>query len=116
MHKTDAGVRWDISLLVGTPPQLLSMLPDTGANDFEVGSTLLPANLTGNDPAYNPNVSTTAHLLHGYTYFVKYVSGFWSSGVVYLDVVTIGNASWSNVPILAMTNAEKARNDSQTGN
>ncbi|RFU30931.1 hypothetical protein B7463_g5428, partial [Scytalidium lignicola] len=106
--------RWWITLSVGTPPQPLNILADSGDDGFFLQSTLLPASLQGNDPLYNPDASSTSHLLEGYTWtgFV----GYGSSGVIYTDVVTIGDASWSGIPVEAMTSLTSVQENSLTGN
>ncbi|TAQ87305.1 hypothetical protein B7494_g4341 [Chlorociboria aeruginascens] len=105
---------WWMNFSVGTPPQALAILPDSGDDGFFIQSTKLPTSLQGNDPLYDPDASSTSHLLTGYTWsgFV----GYSSSGIIYTDVVTIGDTSWSGIPVEAMTNISSVQDNSLTGN
>ncbi|KAL6907342.1 acid protease [Trichoderma evansii] len=88
-----------MSMQVGTPPQTLEILPDTGAGDFTI----------------DPGSSSTSRQLPGYTYSECYTSGYCDTGVVYTDICTLGSVSVSGVPIQIMTNASSKGGD-HTGN
>ncbi|KAH8126939.1 acid protease [Trichoderma asperelloides] len=100
---------------VGTPPQNLEILPDTGSGDFTIESDLLAAALRGTGPIYSPGASSTSRQLPGYTYSECYGSGYCDTGVVYTDVVNLGGVSVPGVPIQVVNNASTKGGD-QTGN
>ena len=101
---------------LGTPPQTVYFLADTGANNVAVQSSLLPANLQSGIPIYNPTKSSTARRLPGYTYQDTY-NDYWDTGVVYNDVVTIGGVQFQNISICTMTNASRPSGaNSRAGN
>jgi hypothetical protein len=53
-------------------------------------------------PIYNPNTSTTGSQINGYTWGVTY-GGFSLEGVVFNDVVTLGENTWTNMTIEVVT-------------
>lgn len=88
-------------------------LGDTGAPGFATASTLLPRDKQPHHaPIYNPNASSTAHQRGGYTYSLSYAQNVRSSGVVFQDVVTIGNLTLPDMDIETQT----SNNHNQTGN
>ena len=102
MH-TDRLIRWYFPVEIGTPPQSFIFLGDTGSPSLAVSSTLLPKKKQKGSP-YNPNKSSTAKKVDGYTYQLCYLSGFCSSGVVYQDVFTAGGLTIDNMYIEVQTN------------
>lgn len=88
---------WLATLDVGTPSQSLELLLDLGSDGFVVESTLIEVDMQTTDyPIYDPNNSTTAQLIDGYSW-EDYYGGLTLEGVVYTDVVTMGESSWTNM-------------------
>ncbi|CAN8103092.1 unnamed protein product [Discula destructiva] len=74
---------------IGTPPQELVLGVDTGLADFwAIGSGV---GGTAGRATYNPLDSSTAKQLEGEFWSVEYADKSSSSGVVYMDKVTLGN-------------------------
>jgi hypothetical protein len=108
--------RWYLHINIGTPPQTMHMLPDSGANDFEVESTLLPPQDQESPWLFNPNASSTAHQVPGYSYSEGYDSGFNDSGVVFTDVVSFGGVAFNGLPFMVETQNNDNSPPYQTGN
>ena len=53
-------------------------------------------------PIYNPNTSTTGKQIDGYSWGVTY-GGFSLEGVVFTDVVTLGENTWTNMTMEVVT-------------
>ncbi|KAK5991724.1 hypothetical protein PT974_07757 [Cladobotryum mycophilum] len=107
--------QWWMRMYVGTPPQELYILPDTGSGDFTIESDLMDPSIRGTGPIYSPGSSSSSFQVQGYTYSECYGSGYCDSGVVYTDVVTLGSLAVPGVPIQVENNATD-RGGSDTGN
>jgi aspergillopepsin I len=105
-----------MTLQIGTPPQSIPLLPDTGSGDFSIQSNLIPASGRGNDPVYNPSVSSTSRLISGYTFGECYGSGYCDSGIVYTDTITLGGVTISGIPIQVINSVSTPSSNSQSGN
>nr|POE99360.1 putative aspergillopepsin a-like aspartic endopeptidase [Quercus suber] len=105
--------KWWITFGVGTPPQDLNFLPDSGAAAFTVQSTLMPADETGDAPLYDPSKSSTANskAWPGYT-----CEDFGFTGPVYNETITVGGQAFSNVALCVWTHAPQAEYGDRTGN
>jgi hypothetical protein len=84
---------------IGTPGKIFNLDLDTGSADMWVYSSLMPENQVTEQTIYDPDESSTAKELDGYTWRITYGDGSRSSGVVYKDVVTIGGLQVKNQSI-----------------
>lgn len=89
----DSGRGYYLELNIGTPPQKLNILVDTGSSNFAVAGTLNPEIST----FFDSGKSSTYHLL-GIKVSVQYTQGWWI-GVLGQDVISVPQGLSSNFTI-----------------
>ncbi|KAE8447170.1 hypothetical protein EG329_011001 [Mollisiaceae sp. DMI_Dod_QoI] len=87
---------WWISMYIGTPPQPLLVVVDSGTVDLSVMSTFINPAQRGLAPVYDPNRSQTAVLVDGYTWWQQYAGSAPNMGYVVQDTVRVGSLSMTN--------------------
>jgi hypothetical protein len=107
---------WYIQAWIGTPGQSFYFLADSGAPNLSIESTLEPSSQQGDIPLYNPQNSSTAEIMDGYTYSECFGSGYCDNGVVYTDYFTVGQLAYEGMPIMVQTNNTSPSNGVRSGN
>ncbi|KID59820.1 Endothiapepsin [Metarhizium brunneum] len=87
-----------VEVELGTPPQKLPLVPDTGSTDFWVYSTDTESSWN-NHKLWDIPKSTTARNLTGYTWKITYGTGYADGTNIYEDVVTLGGVPFPNQAI-----------------
>jgi len=86
-------------VLIGTPPQTLYVIFDTGSGDFWVWSWLMPTSLLRNHRPfgyYNASTSTSAAQYTGQSFEVGYASGS-VYGKMWLETVFVNSDRDGNI-------------------
>jgi hypothetical protein len=102
---------------IGTPPQTLMLNFDTGSSDLWVFSSETPRQMTSGHTLYNIEQSSTARLLEGATWQIRYGDGSGASGGVYMDTVSIGGVTVQNqaVEVARMVSASFGNDSASSG-
>ncbi|KIW15090.1 hypothetical protein PV08_07877 [Exophiala spinifera] len=87
-------------VLIGTPPQVLTMNFDTGSADTWVRSTALSERWQSNNATvFDPARSSSFQNMSESTFFVSYGDSSWVNGKVGTDILRIGNIAIENQAI-----------------
>ncbi|KAG5982044.1 hypothetical protein E4U55_002392 [Claviceps digitariae] len=88
-HGTDS--EFAVVVGIGTPPQSIPLNLDTGSADFWTFSSDTDPQMVQGQALYRPRYSSTSKFLDGDSWSVKYGDGAGASGIVYEDIVQLGN-------------------------
>ncbi|KAL8348898.1 hypothetical protein RB601_002192 [Gaeumannomyces tritici] len=80
---------------IGTPPQTINVVLDTGSADFWVMSSDTPSKQRTTHAIYRPGRSSTARRVSRTTWNIGYGDGSGAGGIVYRDKVSLGRASFA---------------------
>lgn len=91
-------------ILVGTPPQKLNLLFDTGSSDLWLFGADVSGTVDPGQAKWNHTASSTAQLVKNGKWSIRYQDGSGGKGTIYKDTVSIAGASISNQGVEYATN------------
>ncbi|KAK0631103.1 aspartic peptidase domain-containing protein [Bombardia bombarda] len=93
---------------IGTPPQPITLVLDTGSADLWVFSSETQKSQVSGQALYNPTLSTTAKRVTTQSWQISYGDGSGATGNVYTDRVTLGNISVASQSVESATSVSAA--------
>ncbi|KAM3485148.1 hypothetical protein MY8738_001616 [Beauveria namnaoensis] len=91
--KTRPDGEYYAEVLVGTPPQKINLLFDTGSSDLWLFGADVSGEVDNGQAKWNHTSSSTAKLVQGGKWSIGYGDGSGAKGTIYKDTVSIAGAS-----------------------